>query len=895
MLGRYQKSFQIVAGTLIFALFIPLALPFSKNIAYAETIYDPEADAAASGGYDPNTVNSNDLPGTGDTGASTGNTVETGVSKHPFTDGTAEGLASVTAGCGNIAGRFTQIITNMATDQKTTITLDEVNSLAIGTAQATKTIIDKLNKASSSKAASSTTTKDEEAIKELKALNQKEKDALKKETERQIWEQCLNGIAYKVAKQQLAFMTQSIFNWVNTGFGGDPLFVRDQDSFFKKIRSDNLQAFITPLTDPKNAALYPYGKDVARILINAQRTGFSETSRSTFANSLPLGITPDDFSNDFARGGWDAWLSLTQNPANNPLGFSMLAAQEERDQAARKQEEKREELAQGKGFLSVSKCVEHKAQEEVIGPGSVTKQTNPPTYVGSVGFLPDNVEMSEKGFSMTMHYDAPSAGTLKSTLVTSYNTLVKPATTVSSFTASRLSDTVHIEYDDLAVNTKYRLYITFFDASITVPNTGGKDVAIFDVTISPKEKEEVKDPLSDVDCIRRETVTPGSLIADQVSSVLTSPVRQLELADTVNQSLDSVFGAMVNQLTTNGFSSLSSYTSTRNYYPNGSSTGGIKYYDGAGQLITVNHGFGGWYGQAGNFDITKDLGDIYVKDRDNNDVVVKKGVIGVQKDYITAAKDTRESLVPILNAVGNLDYCIPGPNPNWINVTNERLADMKDYVASQEYGGRNLRITPLWANAVKATAGVVGVLAVIVPVGTIIGAVIGVAAQIFDAIQSSQNEHNKTKLAENYAYGEDLFYANIKTQLTGMDEAYDNYTNYINERYGNLTSVLPMAYDGMQITRNLSTYAANISEADKEYENEISEVNTNIKKLQSIKAKVDVIVKAARLERARKIAKMKRDALPGAVNFCPGVDTPAPVATGVVDNGNGNGTGGNAQ
>src|SRR3989344_427116 len=44
-------------------------------------------------------------------------------------------------------------------------------------------------------------------------------------------EQCLNGVAYVLAKQQLAKITNDTLGWVNTGLGGNPMFVRDQISY----------------------------------------------------------------------------------------------------------------------------------------------------------------------------------------------------------------------------------------------------------------------------------------------------------------------------------------------------------------------------------------------------------------------------------------------------------------------------------------------------------------------------------------------------------------------------------------------------------------------------------------------------------------------------------------
>ena len=853
-----NKNFKIVAGILIFTMFTPFILPFSKNVAYAGSVLLPDD-------YQPEELDT------------VGEDSPAFKSSRAFADGTAESLVSVTAGCGQIADRFSRIITTIETQKKVTLTLDQVNDFAVGTAQPTADVIKALKKAGSDAPESSSTTRDEEAIAQLKKLNEEAKASAKRDEQAKIWNECLSGIAIKIAKDQLALMTQSIVNWVNTGFGGNALFIKDREAFFNKIEDDNLQAFISPLTDPTLSSLYPFGKDVARFLVNNSKSSFSSYGQSTLQNSLPEGTTPEDFNNDFSRGGWNAWLSLTQNPANNPLGFSMLAIQESSRQAEEKIQEKKDELIQGKGFLSVTRCVEYKETEQTVGTGKVSQDSFTPSIGKSVTFDPARVTMKKNGFSMSgiVFSNLDTNGTTQirtgkvmfSLVTATGGSLVAPIQVIPNTSA-----TFSTSFDNLTENVKYKLHMSYASAS---KPTEPEDIAVFSVSISPKESV-VTDPTSDENCLRREITTPGTIVADQVSAVLTSPVRQLELADTVNKSLESVFGAMINQLTTKGFTSLASNVND-NYTNNGTGLTGIKYYNSVGNLITVNKGYGGWSGQNVKFDITKDLGDIYTVDKNGNKVVIKKGIISIQEDYITAANNTKKSLVPIIRSVGNLDYCIPGPNPNWTNVANERVSDMKTYIASQSYDGRNLSIKPLWATASKDLSGVVAITAVIAPpVGTIIASAIAIGAKIWDAVQSSKNEKNQSKILDNKAYGEDLFYKNIAAQLNGIDREYNKYESYINGRYGQLESQLPMAANGLSITKNISTYAVNINEAYIDYEKQTNTAKLNIQKLKVIKTKVDKIVDDARKRRIAQIASMRRAGdtatPPYTVNFCPGVD-----------------------
>src|SRR5258706_4113389 len=54
---------------------------------------------------------------------------------------------------------------------------------------------------------------------------------------------CLNGIAYTLAKIVLAKLTASSLNWINSGFNGSPTFVQDPGSFFKSIADEEVSTF----------------------------------------------------------------------------------------------------------------------------------------------------------------------------------------------------------------------------------------------------------------------------------------------------------------------------------------------------------------------------------------------------------------------------------------------------------------------------------------------------------------------------------------------------------------------------------------------------------------------------------------------------------------------------
>ncbi len=599
-------------------------------------------------------------------------------------------------------------------------------------------------------------TADKETQKSLVLINSKIDKQLAAAEEQKVWEQCLNGIAYKVTKHQIANMTQKTINWVNSGFAGDPLFIKDQKTFFKNIETKTMRSILGPISAYNNTTVYPYGQDLARSMINGFKTTFEERAKSTLQQSLPSGSSPDDFTNDFTQGGWSAWESFTLNPQNNPLGFQMITTQHIADEAAKDVQAQKDELTQ-KDFIGQKKCVEWEAD--------ATKE------------------------------DKNHPFTLNST--------------------------------------------------------------------------KLNDPDAQDKCIRYETITPGGVTEALINAQITSPIRQLEIANTINESLDSVFTALISQLSTKGFSSLSSFSTQNNeitadYTPK-------RYYNSYGYLIQVSKTHGGWYNKGGKFDITRDLDDIYTNDATGKKTLVKKGIITTQKDYLEAATAAMKGLGPILPAIGKLDYCIPGPNPGWEQRTDEKIAELVDYMQNQSFNGTKKSMLPKWVsgNTFGTFTGIGAAAGTVIPgvgnaVGALVGLAIDVGLSVYDKVQKNKNENNKVELEAQYAKAEANFYANQNAQIANFSSQFQSYSDYVHKKYdtivepklpdgSNNPQYLPMAQAGLDIVKNLDRYDANVKQAYQDYDEVIGQTKTNIRKLEAIKKRVDEIVKGARKRWAKEI------------------------------------------
>lgn len=126
-----------------------------------------------------------------------------------------------------------------------------------------------------------------------------------------------------------------------------------------------------------------------------------------------------------------------------------------------------------------------------------------------------------------------------------------------------------------------------------IKNNNGKTEYEGSTSTTQPQKEE------DGGCIKWETITPGSLIKDKVSNYLTSPERQLELADTINEGLNALFSILLEKLQLSGLSGLADApVETSNWVDDLNS----------GESSSYSYSNGGSYN---NFNLTRDLGNTY--------------------------------------------------------------------------------------------------------------------------------------------------------------------------------------------------------------------------------------------------------------------------------------------
>jgi hypothetical protein len=174
---------------------------------------------------------------------------------------------------------------------------------------------------------------------------------------------CGKAIGRYIGKQMMDKITQDTINWINTGFKGQPLYVKDPASMFKSIADKEVSDFASSIAfDREN---FPFGREAALSLINSYRRTFQQNAAYSLNQYVSTGDATD-FYTDFHTGGWGAWNAMVLFPQNNPIGFGLMAREQMSTQIEIPNGNNaianvQRELQEGNGFLSVKKCVESKA------------------------------------------------------------------------------------------------------------------------------------------------------------------------------------------------------------------------------------------------------------------------------------------------------------------------------------------------------------------------------------------------------------------------------------------------------------------------------------------------------------------------------------------------------
>ncbi|HEY4477958.1 MAG TPA: hypothetical protein VJB09_01645 [Candidatus Paceibacterota bacterium] len=198
---------------------------------------------------------------------------------------------------------------------------------------------------------------------------------------------CLDSIGKLIIDRMIQRITLATVEWIKTGNSGGPAFVQDPGRFLRDIAKEEVLTFGLQLNlnadcqavfsgnvlgttgstniDSTSDCLNPYGKSWFKYQAEAFNKKFNDNARYSL-NELIAETTPQytgaSFRADFSAGGWNAWTALTTVPANNPVGFGILAETELSKRLAGTQkstaEQVQDALKESNGFLGDYRCAD---------------------------------------------------------------------------------------------------------------------------------------------------------------------------------------------------------------------------------------------------------------------------------------------------------------------------------------------------------------------------------------------------------------------------------------------------------------------------------------------------------------------------------------------------------
>ncbi len=191
-------------------------------------------------------------------------------------------------------------------------------------------------------------------------------------------ENVLDGIGWAIAKQMVSSMTQSLINWINSGFQGSPAFITDLNSFLLDALDTAAGEYIKSLGQMGEFICSPFKLDVqAALSINYQqaRSGMPSGTDSPMCKASDILNNIEGFLNGIGDNGWQDWLEVTSNPQNTPYGAYLEAEAKLKVRLINEAGQEMEIANWGDGFLSKRVC--EAIEGKPSGKGANCKITTP--------------------------------------------------------------------------------------------------------------------------------------------------------------------------------------------------------------------------------------------------------------------------------------------------------------------------------------------------------------------------------------------------------------------------------------------------------------------------------------------------------------------------------------
>ncbi len=181
----------------------------------------------------------------------------------------------------------------------------------------------------------------------------------------------MDGIAYSAINLILHSMSQSIIQWINSGFQGSPSFVTDLNGFMLGIADKVAGEFIWGSKD-LNFLCSPFKLDI-KIALDIQykkSRGYNSGTQCTLSSVIK---NVQGFGDSLSINNWNQWFQVTTKPENNVYGSHLMAQLNLSDSIAKAAGVEQKQLDFGKGFLSKKTCDKVEGREvcRTVTPGTV--------------------------------------------------------------------------------------------------------------------------------------------------------------------------------------------------------------------------------------------------------------------------------------------------------------------------------------------------------------------------------------------------------------------------------------------------------------------------------------------------------------------------------------------
>ncbi|TSC68385.1 MAG: hypothetical protein G01um101472_8 [Parcubacteria group bacterium Gr01-1014_72] len=186
-----------------------------------------------------------------------------------------------------------------------------------------------------------------------------------------LWQKLKEGVldplATTMAQAMIDQLTNSVVNWINSGFNGSPAFVTNPARFLRNIASQGAGEFINGTE--LGLLCDPFRLDVRLALSLNLSNRFEKKIRCTLDDIVAnvkgaAGSAQGFLRGDFRAGGWGGWLAVSNYGGNNPYGAYLEAQSELGIRIIGRQNIEVKQLDWGRGFLSWKPCVNRETQAQ---------------------------------------------------------------------------------------------------------------------------------------------------------------------------------------------------------------------------------------------------------------------------------------------------------------------------------------------------------------------------------------------------------------------------------------------------------------------------------------------------------------------------------------------------